>query len=194
MASLEGEGAGDGPPFPKPCQACRRRKVKCDKLTRPCANCARTKQLCIYDGDEPPVRQSVEATSSTDSDVRDRLARLERLMEAVIVGENKHGGGATRSPLGAGNGLAVAKDPPSDLTRMSPNSPSPPRSFHTNSARLVTPVIESSSAPVGQILFQEGHSAYFDSDFWAGLITEVCSFQSLRHMDFTDNKSSRLKI
>ena len=28
-------------------------------------------------------------------------------------------------------------------------------------------------APVGQILFQEGLSAYFDSDFWPGLVTEV---------------------
>lgn len=37
-----------------------------------------------------------------------------------------------------------------------------------------TPAINGRTVtPVGQILFQEGMSAYFDSDFWPGLITEV---------------------
>lgn len=27
--------------------------------------------------------------------------------------------------------------------------------------------------PVGQIVFQEGYSAYFDADFWPGLVNEV---------------------
>jgi hypothetical protein len=37
-----------------------------------------------------------------------------------------------------------------------------------------TPAVDGRTvAPVGQILFQEGMSAYFDSDFWPGLITEV---------------------
>jgi hypothetical protein len=181
MASLEDAGAGGSPPFPKPCVACRRRKIKCDKLTRPCSNCARSKQLCMYDGDEPPaetVRQGIEGTLSTDIDVRDRLARLERLMERVMVGESA----GVVSRTGARPGLAVAKDTLSEasgVTRVSPNSPSPPPSFHANIDPITTPVLEATSAPVGQILFQELHAAYFDSDFWAGLITEVCSCSHL---------------
>jgi hypothetical protein len=181
MASLEDTDAGGPPPFPKPCVACRRRKIKCDKLTRPCSNCARSKQLCMYDGDEPPaepVRQSIEGTLSTDIDVRDRLARLERLM--VMVGESA--GVVSKTGAGARPGLAVAKDTlsePSGVTRLSPNSSSPPQSFHANTDPITTPVLEATSAPVGQILFQELHAAYFDSDFWAGLITEVCSCSHL---------------
>jgi hypothetical protein len=135
----------------------------------------------MYDGDEPPaepVRQSIEGTLSTDIDVRDRLARLERLM--VMVGESA--GVVSKTGAGARPGLAVAKDTlsePSGVTRLSPNSSSPPQSFHANTDPITTPVLEATSAPVGQILFQELHAAYFDSDFWAGLITEVCSCSHL---------------
>lgn len=29
-------------------------------------------------------------------------------------------------------------------------------------------------SPAGQQIFQEGFSGYFDSEFWPGMITEVC--------------------
>ena len=182
MASL---GASDdtisqapAPAFSKPCLTCRRRKVKCDKLTRPCGNCARTRHLCLYDGDEPPsgtITESIEGIPSTDREVRDRLERLEKLMEAVMVGDGGRGG-ANRS--GAGVGGAVARTPSANLSRSQRTtiSPSPSSSFQTS----VSPATDTHGAPVGQIVFQEGHSAYFDSDFWAGLIPEVwLTFSSL---------------
>jgi hypothetical protein len=167
MASLEAGNEINTSALAKPCIVCRKRKVKCSK-TRPCSNCSRAKQLCLYDGDEsgPDIaRQSIERSASTDGEVRERLARLEKLMEMMIVGEN--GGVATRSSPGFG--IAVAKNALPDLTHKPSISPSLSQLSHTRT----TPVIEISSAPVGQILFKELHSAYFDSDFWAGLVTEV---------------------
>lgn len=32
------------------CHACRRRKVKCDRLQPVCGNCIKTAELCVYDG------------------------------------------------------------------------------------------------------------------------------------------------
>ena len=94
MASLEAGIETDALALAKPCIACRKRKVKCSK-TRPCSNCARAKQLCNYDGDEAgpdTARQSIEG--SADGEVRERLARLEKLMEMMMIREN--GGVATR--------------------------------------------------------------------------------------------------
>jgi hypothetical protein len=169
MASPEAGAESNASALAKPCIACRRRKVRCSK-TRPCSNCARAQQLCLYDGDEPDIaRQSIEG--SADGEVRERLARLEKLMEMMMVRGN--GGVAMRSsPESAGaGGVAVAKDTLSHLIHRPSISPSQAHSSRTST----TPAFEASRAPVGQILFQEFYSAYFDSDFWAGLITEVRS-------------------
>ncbi|KAN0107928.1 Fungal specific transcription factor domain containing protein [Hyaloscypha variabilis] len=151
----------------KPCIACRKRKVKCSK-TRPCANCARSKQLCLYDGDEPDpdiARQSIEGSVSGDGEVRERLARLEKLMEMMMVRES----GRPSAGSDAGFGAAVARDALSHISHRASTSPSQARSPHSN----VTRPSETPGAPVGQILFQEVHSAYFDAGFWAGLATEI---------------------
>jgi hypothetical protein len=169
MASLVAGIDIDALPLAKPCIACRKRKVKCSK-TRPCSNCARAKQLCNYDGDEPgpdTARQSIEG--SADGEVRERLARLEKLMEMMMIREN--GGVATRrSPeISAAGSVAAAKDSLSRLTHKPSLSPSLSQPSHQNTV----PAVGASDAPPGQILFQDLHSAYFDSDFWAGLVTEV---------------------
>ena len=164
MESLDTSSDIQASTLAKPCIACRKRKVKCSK-TRPCANCARSRQLCLYDGDEPEsdiTRPSIEGSSSTDGEVRERLARLEKLMELMMVKES--GGGSE-----PGSGAAVAKDALSRFTHRASSSSSQSHSPHQN----IPPQSEASRAPVGQILFKELHSAYFDSDFWAGLITEV---------------------
>ncbi|KAH6665041.1 hypothetical protein B0J14DRAFT_241526 [Halenospora varia] len=171
MASLNTSDDIHTSTLAKPCISCRKRKVKCSK-TRPCSNCFRAKQLCLYDGDEPEphiARQGIERYSSTDGEVRERLARLEKLMEMMVVREN---GEVTtrRSPEIAGApSVAAAQDTLSHVTHRPSFSPSLSQSSHTKT----TPPFETSSALVGQILFQELHSAYFDSDFWAGLVTEI---------------------
>ncbi|KAF2757283.1 RPE65-domain-containing protein [Pseudovirgaria hyperparasitica] len=64
------------------CEACTRRKVKCDKKV-PCTNCDRSGVTCV-----PVERQRLprgrhlnrRSEPSNDADVRDRLARLESLV------------------------------------------------------------------------------------------------------------------
>jgi hypothetical protein len=147
----------------------------------------------MYDGDEPSVdavRQSIEG-SSADSDVRERLVRLEKLMEMMMLRESE--GVATRRSTGFD--VAIAKNTLTHLTQRPSISPSPSQAYHAHS----TSAIEALSAPVGpvgQIVFKELHSAYFDSDFWAGLVTEV-NLWRLGHVffvDFTDLVQSRLRI
>lgn len=132
----------------KPCASCRKRKIKCDK-TRPCSNCSRSKQLCTYESnDASNGGQSEYRTGDLDADgnVRERLARLEAFMASVLA----RGGGVE------GGSHASSSSTP-------------------NQVRDFTPPLVNSGicGPVGQIVFQEGYSAYFDSDFWPGLINEV---------------------
>lgn len=58
--------------FNKPCSACRRRKVRCDKA-QPCNNCIRHRVICVY---EVPG----ESTKSEQL-LQDRVDRLERMVE-----------------------------------------------------------------------------------------------------------------
>lgn len=143
----------------RPCVSCRKRKVKCDK-TRPCSNCSKAKQLCTYENNEnSSIIQSDNRTgiAQTDGDLRERLARLEALMAKMLVRDS-----ASANPSASGERL---EDADHALKQISPSRqllPSTPPA-----------IIEHPGALVGQILFQEGYSAYFDSDFWPGLIGEV---------------------
>lgn len=62
--------------FNKPCSACRRRKVRCDKA-QPCNNCIRHRVSCVY---EAP-RESVMSQQV----LQDRVERLERLVEDLTA-------------------------------------------------------------------------------------------------------------
>lgn len=172
MATLLTSGDINNSTLEKPCISCRKRKVKCSK-TRPCSNCSRTKQLCLYDGDEPEpgaARQSIEKNLSSDEEVRERLARLEKLMETMIMRESRETAITSSPNIPSGASVAAVKDTLSHVTYQSslpPNSPS------QSSYAKVNPHIERQSAIVGQILFQEHYSGYFDSDFWAGMVSGV---------------------
>ena len=102
--------------------------------------------------------QSANRTGTVETDdVRERLARLESLMAKMMVRDS-----VSASASAGGESL---EDTDRALKQLSP----------TRDALLATPsvTVETNGAPVGQILFQEGYSAYFDSDFWPGLINEV---------------------
>lgn len=66
------------------CETCRQRKIKCDKLS-PCTSCERLGALCI------PVerarlprgrtgRPAMHRAPESDSDLRDRVSRIEQLL------------------------------------------------------------------------------------------------------------------
>jgi hypothetical protein len=165
MSSLEAESIGS-PQHSKPCIGCRKRKVKCDK-TRPCSNCTRLKQLCIYEslnGSEGQTEQTGDNPSSSDNELRERLGRLEIMMAAMMA--SGQAGDVTGSPNA------------SPFRHSSSPNATPSHSLDLEILPASHPNIE--HAPVGQIIFQEGHSAYFDSDFWPGLVNEVSKLKYRR--------------
>lgn len=151
--------------FSKPCNACRKRKVRCDKL-RPCSNCSRSKQSCTYDTGSNGQHTSDDITrsSSGDEELRERLARLEKLMATMTVGE-----GAAK--VSARNSLKTTNETLNNPTINTQETQYQQPSFTDISSSSLTLL---ATVPVGQIVFQEGEGAYFDADFWPGLICEAC--------------------
>ncbi|KAF6806731.1 C6 transcription factor [Colletotrichum sojae] len=64
--------------FNKPCNGCRRRKVKCDK-EKPCNNCVRHGIACVYDTQKEPTFPTPESQQQ----LQDRVDRLEKVMEEM---------------------------------------------------------------------------------------------------------------
>ena len=149
MSALEGDGEGSASVHGKPCLGCRRRKIKCDK-NRPCSNCSRSKQLCTYENPDAGTSLGIDSHAGmpTDSSILERLTRLEGLMATMLVR-----GDPVTIP-------AVLRS--ESMTQVS-------RSQVPSSLPLA-----GMGSPVGQQIFQEGFSGYFDSEFWPGMITEVC--------------------
>lgn len=92
------------------CLRCHQRKVRCDKQS-PCASCARLGVLCSYPEPDAVVRRPHRATIS---DLSERLARLERIVQAMSHDSNSHDGndqstasiGSSPNRSGSAEGLA----------------------------------------------------------------------------------------
>jgi hypothetical protein len=158
----------------KPCVSCRKRKVKCDR-SRPCANCIRSKQLCTYENSDA-LKGDLQSPYS-DGDLRERLAKLEAMMAAMLMRENSEG---RSQEVDFPNALTSRPTAPSVATKTPP--PPQPSLSHTLIGSYSSELVNTgaSNCVVGQILFQDGYSAYYDSDFWPFLINEVgCPLRSL---------------
>jgi hypothetical protein len=70
-----GNAGSPQPPKPYTCQACARRKVKCDKATPICSSCRKGKLECFYQA--PPPRRRKR---NLNDDVEERLARYELIL------------------------------------------------------------------------------------------------------------------
>lgn len=68
------------------CEACRQRKVKCDKLD-PCTSCQRLNLVCVpVERARLPrgrTRKHTDRITGTDKELSDRVARLEKLLKRV---------------------------------------------------------------------------------------------------------------
>ncbi|KAJ5081671.1 hypothetical protein NUU61_009935 [Penicillium alfredii] len=68
------------------CEACRQRKVKCDKLS-PCTSCQRLGFVCVpVERARLPrgrARRSAEKAFGSDKELADRVAKLEKLLKTV---------------------------------------------------------------------------------------------------------------
>ncbi|KAJ5550109.1 Transcription factor [Penicillium sp. DV-2018c] len=69
------------------CEACRQRKVKCDKLS-PCASCQKLGLVCVpVERARLPrgrARKAAERTVGSDKELSERVARLEKLLKKVV--------------------------------------------------------------------------------------------------------------
>lgn len=164
MASLQDHSETTVAARGKPCLACRKRKVKCDK-TRPCSNCSRSKQLCTYETSHDSIGSGVDSHDGlqNEASILERLSRLEELMaKAMAHGEADSDGqhrieGEVTSTRGV---------------------PATSKIVHTNQAFQYQPIhgfsFPGTKFPVGLQIFKEGFSGYFSSEFWPGTISEVC--------------------
>ncbi|KAJ5899478.1 hypothetical protein N7495_004222 [Penicillium taxi] len=70
------------------CEACRQRKVKCDKLS-PCTSCQRLGFVCVpVERARLPrgrTRRTTERATNTDKELADRVAKLENLLKRVAA-------------------------------------------------------------------------------------------------------------
>ena len=149
------------PTHERPCVACRKRKIRCDKV-RPCANCQRTGQLCSYDDNKTQQQDSLghNGGATGDADMRARLDHLEKLMATLLLrGDQQH------TPLSDIAG-------PQQQHVRSVISPAARSTVPSNASQGIHPENVFSVQP-GQLVFKDGYCAYFTADFWAGLIDEV---------------------
>jgi hypothetical protein len=155
-------------PHGKPCISCRKRKIKCDR-SRPCANCIRSKQLCTYENPDSP--RSDFQSASSDHDLRERLAKLEGMMAAMLNRDQE----ARQEAIfpNALNSRPTTSSIQTATTTSTTTTAKPASQTLIGTTSSEFSDAGSSRDVVGQILFQDGYSGYYDSDFWPFLIIEV---------------------
>lgn len=116
-------------PKVRSCVVCRRRKVRCDKVS-PCSNCRRANIACVYPVDDRPPRwarrlerltnettASTTAKPSTDPDsqaaqVMERLRSLEALVKELNSQLEQANTASTSSEVGGPGSASSASSPP----------------------------------------------------------------------------------
>jgi hypothetical protein len=178
------------------CVTCRRRKVKCDKK-HPCSNCAKARIQCIFPS---PGRAPRKPKKPADTDLADRLRRLEGLFES-LGGNPQAINEASSSPSPSS---AVDKgDKQSDKTPPPPAPPAPSQAegetpdqkfarvrkeffqlaheqwerYHKDESRKefkkAAKSAEGLSDRFGKLVVSEGRSRYIGPGIWSKLQTEA---------------------
>ncbi|EXK24169.1 hypothetical protein FOMG_19090 [Fusarium oxysporum f. sp. melonis 26406] len=159
------------------CVNCRNRKVKCDRRN-PCSNCTRAKTECVI---PPSSRMSRKPRKRPDEDVLERVARLERTINAL----------KSRKLGGIENGM-----PPfsrecdeaelfrrwrkvSDASRTGPD----PLQGHRQHENGSSAGEESTDAPpeyrLGRLLLHGGGTRYINDCFWTNIDREVNDLKTI---------------
>ncbi|KAF2718020.1 hypothetical protein K431DRAFT_288068 [Polychaeton citri CBS 116435] len=86
------------------CQACQRKKIKCDR-TFPCGQCSRSGLHCVPSTRKPRARHAVKR--GVDSELRSRIAKLEGLVE-TLSSDVATGNGSSKSEAGGANASTSA--------------------------------------------------------------------------------------
>ncbi|OHW98797.1 C6 transcription factor [Colletotrichum incanum] len=125
--------------FNKPCNGCRRRKVRCDKA-KPCLNCVRHGIACVYD----PQREPGVPTPESQQQLQDRVDRLERLIEEM-------------------KGMSVRGESQKSVSSSFPSA-SPSTSYHGEFHNE-----EAMAGDPGMQVYDENVSYYLGPNYWLNL-------------------------
>lgn len=160
------------------CVICRKRKVRCDKLS-PCTNCKRANIACVVPSDDRPPRwarrldrftNTTAAPGTTSQDatavggpgaglVMDRLKNLEGLVKE-LTGQLEQANAANASAAGSS-------------TDNSPNDPAQTGSLSGANASTL-------HKSFGRLIVQDtNRNRYVGSGFWSRVSDEVCLDSSL---------------
>jgi ferredoxin-like protein FixX len=126
------------------CMTCRKRKVRCDKRSSGCLNCAKARIVCVYPSKERPPRKT---RKPPDTELLARLNKLEGVVQSLGAQVDDEGRLATTSQHQ--QKATVAEDDP-------------------KSRRPVDIDKE-----VGRLVINEGKSRYVSSAFWTSMHDEV---------------------
>lgn len=148
-----------GPPNPRSCTTCRKRKVRCDKKN-PCASCLKTGSVCVFPG---PGRAPRRSRKPQDAELMARLKRLEGVVQSLnnmppSEGEVEPQGPAVQDK--ANNCLSTLEN-------------------LENGGCLARKILTNDSPPpglvkeFGRLSVEGGRSAYVSNRFWVSLSEEV---------------------
>ncbi|OKL59820.1 hypothetical protein UA08_04718 [Talaromyces atroroseus] len=153
------------------CEFCRQRKIKCDKLN-PCTNCQKAGINCesVRRKRLPRGRHANNKPGGTTQDLRDKIARLEALVN-VAIAESSSGTSIVGSGKGDASTASAFTENGWTLTSadsQKPTAPSPAVSGSTTDSRPVAP------------------------QFWSNVMTEIHGVQGMVSED-TDDEDDRVE-
>lgn len=155
--------------FNKPCNACRRRKVRCDK-GNPCNNCVRHGVLCAYDG----ARETLPVTPESQQMLHDRVERLESLIQELSL-----------ASVAASNGASTTDALPRRSGSVSVESPL--GSIHF---RDISPL----PGEHGTQVFEPNVSYYMGPNYWMNMHDFVFEPRCLLNNDLSTTGDSPLPV
>lgn len=156
MNPNEGSGGGASQPRPPPhglhlaCRECQRKKIKCDR-TYPCGQCSRAGFSCLASTRKPRAKTGAKAA---DAELRQRIAKLEKLVETFQGEEEKDGASS------AGSQMPSVAGPQYQSSPQPSNSSDSKRSNSTGSPGAIEP---------GTTAINK----YVAGGFWSSLTNEV---------------------
>ena len=142
------------------CEACRQRKVKCDKLS-PCTSCQRLGFKCVpVERARLPrgrTRRAPERVNGSDKELADRVAKLEQLLKKV----------ATERDSRSGNGEETSS------SSLLPSTESPEHNFESKMADIAHWRDGNAQPSVTLPHRPRQSTTYMASTFWEDIMQQV---------------------
>ncbi|KAK5798175.1 hypothetical protein VI817_004466 [Penicillium citrinum] len=155
------------------CEACRQRKVKCDKLS-PCTSCVRLGFVCVpVERARLPrgrTRKPPERAANTDKELADRVAKLEQLLRQVA---SERDGASTTT------GLSIEPSTAGD-----PSSSKPSVSLEHGFEPSIPQRQPSQPQPTAEFTMNLPHrprqsTAYMASSFWEDIMQQTSELRDV---------------